>query len=113
MATTVMIGARRRRFALEAPVELGDGAGGVTRQFKCIAQIWGAIEALGMSSSASRDIADRRELASRYRIVLRWRDDINGTRRLRLDDRVFAVLSARDPDGRRRDLVVVAEEVTP
>lgn len=113
MAKSAKINERRQCFALEEPVEEGDGAGGVTRQYKCVAHVWGTLEALGMSSSASRDIADRRELAMRYRIIMNWRSDIDGTRRLRLCGRLFSVIAARDPDGRMRELVVVVEEVTP
>ncbi|MGV6871732.1 head-tail adaptor protein [Pseudochelatococcus sp. B33] len=106
------IAARRQRFALERPIEEKDGAGGVIRRFACMAWVWGSIAAIG-TASAARDVQERPELAQRYRIVMRWRAGLDGTSRLRLGGRVFAVLSATDPDGRRRELVVVAQEVTP
>ncbi|MGI6245168.1 MAG: head-tail adaptor protein [Pseudochelatococcus sp.] len=107
------IGERRRRFALETPVEVGDGAGGVIRHHAHVACLWGTLETPGASASAERDVAERRELARVCRIVTRYRPGIDGRSRLRLGERVFAVLSAADPDGRRRDLVIVAQEVTP
>lgn len=113
MTRTANIGARRRRFALERPIEEKDGAGGVIRRFALTAFMWGTLTALGASSSAAREAQERPELAQRYRIVTRWRAGLDGTSRLRLGGRVFAVLSATDPDGRRRELVVVAREVTP
>lgn len=107
------IGARTRRFALEKPIEEPDGAGGVIRRFACVAWIWGTLTALGSTSSAIRDVQERPELAQRYRIVMRWHVGLDGTNRLRLGERVFRVLSAVDPDGRRRELIVVAREITP
>ncbi len=63
MTKTAKINARRQRFALEEPVETSDGAGGASRQYRCVAHVWGTLEALGISASASRDMAERRELA--------------------------------------------------
>ncbi|MFD2250654.1 head-tail adaptor [Pseudochelatococcus lubricantis] len=107
------IGERRRHFWLEAPVEQSDGAGGVVRRYARRARLWGTLEAVGASSGAAREAAERREIATTWRIVTGFRADIDGRSRLRLGGRVFAVLSAADPDGRRRGLVVVAEEITP
>lgn len=113
MARYANIGARRRRFALERPIEEADGAGGVVRRFALAAFAWGTLSAIAPSSSAARDAQERPELAARYRITMRWRPGLDGSCRLRLGERVFAVLSASDPDGRRRELVVVGQEVTP
>src|SRR5215207_450215 len=38
------IGARRRRFVLELPLEAPDGFGGVVRTYAAGPQLWGAIE---------------------------------------------------------------------
>lgn len=117
MTRNATIGARRLRFALERPIEEPDGAGGVIRRFGCVAWVWGTLTVPGASSSASasalRDVQERPELAQRYRIVMRWHGGVDGASRLRLGGRVFEVLSAADPDGRRRELTIVAREVTP
>lgn len=113
MSRNATIGVRRQRFALERPIEESDGAGGVIRRFACVAWVWGTLMALGPSSSAARDVQERPELAKRYRVVMRWRPGIDGTSRLRLGGRLFHVVSTADPDGRRRELIVVVEEVTP
>ncbi|MDK9697791.1 MAG: phage head closure protein [Siculibacillus sp.] len=44
------------------------------------------------------------------RIEMRWRADVTSRDRLRLGDRVFRIVAARDLDERRRRLVVLAEE---
>ncbi|MBB3809574.1 head-tail adaptor protein [Pseudochelatococcus contaminans] len=107
------IGLRRLRFALERPVEEADGAGGVVRRFALCAFVWGTLTAIAASSSAARDVGDRPDLAARYRVAMRWCRGIDGRSRLRLGERVFEVLSVVDPDGRRRELVIVVQEVTP
>lgn len=112
MTGNVHTGLRRQRFALERPIEEADGAGGVVRRFALCAFVWGSLSAAS-TGSAARDVQERPELAARYRIVMRWRGGIDGTSRLRLGERVFNVLSAVDPDGRRRELSIVAQEVTP
>lgn len=107
------IGDRCQRLVLEKPVETPDGAGGVVRSYCGIALLWGRIEGLAVASAAEKERAGRLELAQRLRITLRWRAGIDGTMRLRMGKRVFSILSVADPDGRRRDLVIVAGEVTP
>ena len=46
----------------------------------------------------------------RHRLEMRWRADLTSRDRLTLGDRVFRIVSTRDPDERRARLVVLAEE---
>lgn len=47
-----------------------------------------------------------------YRITVRWRADLSVREQLRLaDGRVLNIKSADDPDGRRRDLLIIADTV--
>jgi SPP1 family predicted phage head-tail adaptor len=106
----VPIGARGRRFVLEVPREVPDGFGGVVRSFAPGPQLWGAIE---MLSGAERVRADRPEQAVTHRVTLRYRADVNGAMRLASGLRRFAIRAASDPDGRRRELVCLVEEIGP
>ncbi|CAH1656752.1 Head-tail adaptor [Hyphomicrobiales bacterium] len=106
------IGMMRRPLVLERAVDTPDDVGGVTRRWGRVARLWGAMERTQVSSN-ERDRSDRRELAMAYRVTLRWRGDITGNHRFRDGKRLFAVLSAADPDGHRRRLICVVEEVTP
>lgn len=106
-----VIGSLRRRLTLEAPVETPDGAGGVARTWTTVVDLWAAVEATGADSE--RDRADRRELAGRYRVTMRWRDGVDGALRLRDGERILRIVGAADPDGGKRHLVVTVEEVTP
>lgn len=107
------IGRRRRRLVLEAPSETPDGAGGATRSYSAVATVWASVEAVETSAGGERWRADRPELATRLRVVMRWRADLDGGKRLRDGARLFAIVSAADPDGRRRHSVCIVEEVTP
>lgn len=104
------IGARSRRFVLELPRETPDGFGGVIRSYAAGPQLWGAME---MVSATERLRADRPEQAVTHRVTLRYREGIGAAMRLTAGLRRFAIKSATDPDGSRRDLVCLVEEVGP
>jgi SPP1 family predicted phage head-tail adaptor len=104
------VGARSRRFVLEVPQEAPDGFGGVVRSYAAGPQLWGALE---MVEAQERLRAGREEQAVTHRVVLRWRPGVTAAMRLGLGPRRFAILAAADPDGRRRDLVCLVEEIGP
>jgi SPP1 family predicted phage head-tail adaptor len=106
----IAIGARGRRFVLELPREVPDGFGGVLRSFAPGPELWGVIE---MLSGTERVRADRPEQAVTHRVTLRYRAGITGAMRLASGLRRFAIRAASDPDGRRRELVCLVEEITP
>jgi SPP1 family predicted phage head-tail adaptor len=104
------IGARSRRFVLEVPRESPDGFGGVVRSFAPGPQLWGALE---MLSGGERRRADRPEQALTHRITLRYRPGITAAMRLTSGLRRFAIRAAADPDGSRREVVCLVEEIGP
>lgn len=104
------VGALRRRMLLEAPVETPDGAGGVLRGYTLVAAVWAGIEWL---SGDERWRAGRPEQAASHRITLRWRAGVDAGQRLRDGDRIFDIRTVADPDGGRRRLICLVEEVGP
>jgi SPP1 family predicted phage head-tail adaptor len=104
------IGARSRRFVLELPLERPDGFGGVIRSYAPGPQLWGAIE---MLSGTERVRADRPEQSLTHRVTLRYREGVTGAMRLTCGLRRFVIRAASDPDGSKRDLVCLVEEVRP
>ena len=104
------IGARGRRFVLELPLESPDGFGGVVRTYAAGPQLWGAIELL---RGANALVAARPEQAVTHRVTLRYRDGVTAAMRLVRGLRRFAIKSAADPDGSRRELVCLVEEISP
>lgn len=104
------IGMLKRRLALEAPVETADGLGGRTQAFATVAALWGQVEWL---SGDERWRFGRPEQTATHRITLRWRAGVDAGQRFRDQDRIFAIRAVADPDGARRRLVCLVEEITP
>lgn len=103
-------GARARRFVLELPLDTPDCFGGFIRSYAAGPQLWGAVE---MLSGLERVRADRPEQALTHRITLRYREGVTAAMRLVLGLRRFAIRAAADPDGSRRELVCLVEEIKP
>ena len=108
MPSRTPIGARSRLFVVEVPREAPDGFGGVIRSYEAGPQVWGAME---MLAGTERFRADRLEQAVTHRITLTYRDGVDAAMRLVLGLRRFAIRSVCDPDGSRRDLVCLVEEI--
>ena len=106
----IAIGARRRRFVLELPLETPDGFGGIVRTYAAGPQLWGAIEMIRGDETIR---AARPEQTITHRVRIRYRDDVTAAHRLSSGQRRFQIRTAADPDGRRRELVCLVEEVGP
>jgi SPP1 family predicted phage head-tail adaptor len=104
------IGRLKRRLVIEAPNETSDGAGGVTRGFAAIATVWARLEWI---SGEERWRQDRPEQAASWRITLRWRAGLTAAMRFRDGSRIFAIRAVGDPDGARRSLICLTEEIGP
>jgi SPP1 family predicted phage head-tail adaptor len=100
------VGAPNRRLVLEAPVETGDGAGGVVRTYEAVATLWAQVTPV----SARGDIAAHSlGAAVRHRIVIRARSGITARHRLRDGARVYRIVAVRE-NVWRRFLEIDAEE---
>jgi SPP1 family predicted phage head-tail adaptor len=104
------VGALRRRLVLEAPVLTPDGLGGQTQLFQTVAAVWAQVEWLG---GGERWRLGRPEQAGSHRITLRWRAGIDAGQRLRDGAHLFDIRAIADPDGSRRRLVCLVEEIAP
>ena len=87
-----------RRLALEAPVDIDDGAGGVTRSYGAVTTLWAQVTPL----SGGLDVAAA-SLGStlRVRIIIRMRSNITVRHRLREDVRIYRIRSLRQRPDRR------------
>lgn len=110
MSAAPSIGARGRRFTLELPLDTPDGFGGVVRAHVPGPQVWGAIEFL---SADERVRAGRTESVATHRVTLPFREGVTSAMRVTLGPRRFRIRQAGDPDGRRRRLVCLVEEIAP
>lgn len=107
---TAPIGAYRLRLTLETPVDTPDDVGGVTRSYTVTGAVWAALTAL---NGTEQWLAGRVEQALTHRLETRWRAGIHAGCRFVRGDRVFDIKAAMDPDGGRRRLVCLVEEVSP
>ncbi|MGU3464586.1 head-tail adaptor protein [Methylobacterium sp. C33D] len=102
------LGARRRRFVLERPLEEPDGFGGVLRRYVAGPVLWGAIAPAGL---ADRPAGGRTDTLPAYRVTLRSRSALDPTMRLAAGPRRFAIRAVAEPDARGRDLICHVEEL--
>jgi SPP1 family predicted phage head-tail adaptor len=87
-----------RRLTLEAPVETDDGAGGVSLSYESVATLWALVVPLGVRADVS---ADSLGGASRYRIVIRKRDDVTTRHRFREGETIYRILALSESADRR------------
>lgn len=101
------IGQFRHRLTLQAADEIEDGAGGVTRTWEPLGEVWAAIEPLSLDDAV---VSDKRLGRLTHRVTLRSRADITLAHRFVLGARVFCIRAVRDPDERGRLLECLVEE---
>lgn len=100
---------RRARVTLEAPVETTDALGGASLSFQPVVTLWARIEA---RTGVEKTLGDRLEGATDTRITLRWRGAVDSRMRFIFGTRVFGIRAVFDPDGRKRDLVCLCQEIS-
>lgn len=110
MTTGLDPGTLRHRLYVEAPYEVPDGMGGVTRAFETVGLVWGLIAPLGGTEALTED-----RLAQRltHRIVIRRFAGLTAAHRLRKGARLFDIRAIREDVPVRSYLTLFAEEVTP
>jgi SPP1 family predicted phage head-tail adaptor len=104
------VGALRRRLILEAPVATPDGLGGATQAYATVAALWAQVEWM---SGDERWRAGRPEQFATHRVTLRWRAGLDAGQRLRDGARIYEIRAVDDPDGSRRRLICLVEEIRP
>lgn len=104
------VGALRRRLLLEAAVTTPDGLGGTTQVYETVAAVWAQLEWI---AGGERWRRGRPEQVATHRVTLRWRAGVDAGQRLRDGDRHFDIRAVADPDGGRRRLVCLVQEIGP
>jgi SPP1 family predicted phage head-tail adaptor len=103
------MGLKRHRLTLLEPVETLNDQGGAKITWQAGAVFWGQIEAL-TGSETLEGVQLGGKVATR--ITLRWRSGVSARQRLSLGARIFALRAVFDPDGSRRRLICLCEELT-
>jgi head-tail adaptor len=102
------VGARRRRFVLETPIEAPDGFGGVMRRYVAGPLLWGAMTPLG---APERVAGGRADPVPTHQVTLRRRPGLMPAMRLACGSRRFVIRSIVEADATGRDLVCRVEEI--
>ena len=98
-----MIGDLDNRITLETPVRTADSYGGATLTWSEIASVWARIEALSSRETTPREM---RTHEIRYRITIRYRDDVTTDMRILHGAKQLLITGLRDPDEGHRWLVL-------
>ena len=105
--TVDQIARLRHRLTIMRPVRSGDEGGGATVVWTALASVWGQVSARSGREIVQGDTSSAR---GSFRIVMRYRNDVDATMRLNLGARVFEILAVRDEDGTKRWLTCECEE---
>ena len=101
------LGEMRERVTLQAPVRTPDGAGGADIAWDAGATVWAKVEARGGDERAA---GERLAARARLRVTIRYRAGVTAEMRLLWNGRALGITGLRDPDGRKRFLVLDCEE---
>ncbi|NWH09211.1 MAG: phage head closure protein [Alphaproteobacteria bacterium] len=88
-----MIGPMRHRVTIESKESVADEGGGVIETWMPVATFWAEIDALGGEEVSS---GEGREPRTRYEITMRIEAEVTPAHRLRLGERIFAILAVRE-----------------
>jgi SPP1 family predicted phage head-tail adaptor len=102
-----VIGQMRERVTLQAPVRLPDGAGGADAAWDAGATVWAKVEERGGEERAA---GERLAAEARLRVTIRHRSGVTAEMRALWNGRALEITGIRDPDGRKRFLVLDCEE---
>ncbi len=102
-------GALRHRVQLQSRQAGLDELGQPLDGWQTQATVWASVEDLRGREFFEAQQADMNEVSTR--IVMRYRTDVAPEQRLAHDGRSFNVVGILDPDGRRRRLEVMCEEI--
>lgn len=98
-------GKLRHLITIEAPTEAQDKYGEPVQGWTQVAEVWASREDLsGREWFAAQQV--QADVTTRFRI--RYRDGIRATMRVTSDGVTYNILSAADPDGKSRTLVLLA-----
>ncbi len=104
------IGRLRHRVTIQYPTRNEDEGGGASIRWMPLATVWAQVKA-----RPGREIfqADSPTARSAFRLVIRYRADVDPTMRVLWGERVLEVLAVGDEDGSKRWLSCECEECGP
>jgi len=106
----------RHRLTLQQEIETPDGAGGYSRSWQNIADLWAEIVPLVGAGSSARGSGKEAPFAGQlqadisHRILLRYRDGITADMRLLYENRAFNIRSVANLNEDRDTLQLLVQE---
>ena len=91
-------GQLKTRLAVQQPMEVADGQGGVSRTWATFATLWGQVVPVGSGASIE---ADSSGATQRYRIILRSQLSLTTQHRFVEGGRIYRIVGLRERDDRR------------
>jgi SPP1 family predicted phage head-tail adaptor len=110
MSRAAEIGSLRRRVTLEAPIDVIDDAGSMTRSYAPLADLWAQVTPV---NGESRFEAARQESSITHIVRIRWRNGVLSEMRFALGPRRLRIHAVFDPDERKAFLICHCEEIKP
>jgi SPP1 family predicted phage head-tail adaptor len=98
-------GLRRQRVTIERNTPVSNGSGGWTDDWQPLASCWASVVPVG---GTERLTAGTLITGQGWRVTMLHRD-VTDKDRLQVNGQQLTIQSAADPDGRRRDIVLLCE----
>lgn len=98
----------RHRITLQQPTVTRDAAGAVQTAWTDLPEVWA--ECLPLAGRELLAVQGKGSKAS-WRILIRWRADVDTRHRVRYGARILNITDAADRTGQRRWLWIEAEEI--
>lgn len=103
-------GRLRHRVEVQAPVDVRDDVGGVTKDFETIATRWAQVSPLSAREMWASEQVDSDVT---HKVRMRWTDDLTTDYRLIYDDRILNIMHPPIvKDERRVEIEVLCKENT-
>jgi SPP1 family predicted phage head-tail adaptor len=107
----------RHRLTLQQEVQIPDGAGGSSKSWQDVADLWaeiipivGADSQLNKSSGKELLFAGQMQSEISHRILLRYRDGVTAAMRLVFETRVFNIRYVANVEERRDTMELLVQE---
>jgi len=106
----------RHRLTLQQEIQTPDGAGGSSKSWQDVTDLWAEIIPVVSSGKSSRGSSTEQLFAGQvqseinHRILLRYRDGVTASMRLVFEGRIFNIRYVANTEERRNTLEILAQE---
>jgi|688.fasta_scaffold52459_6 SPP1 family predicted phage head-tail adaptor len=106
----MIIGRMNERIRIESQSVARDDYGAEVKSWQTFVDVWATVRQMTGTENL-RSLADRTVATLPYRINIRYRADITPKMRVVWRGKALEILSVFDPDGAKRETVLVATDV--